>query len=197
MRSLRRALVLVGLPLLNAVGPSVSAQLSTIGYDQAFELVVRSLAQDSAYRGAKGSLQVDVRPFRPDANTWQGQSPFATDAPEVAEDRRRAVLRELGMTVGDARFPVACAGVMVLDAPGEDSHRGCPRTSRVVAAIGLPQMRRPDGLLATDDPRAQIVRVVIAGIGPGGISAELRDYVLESSGQQWRVARVAKLGYLE
>jgi hypothetical protein len=41
------------------------------------------------------------------------------------------------------------------------------------------------------------VRVILAGIGPKGISADLRDYVLEGAGTEWRVIHWKRIGFWE
>jgi hypothetical protein len=39
--------------------------------------------------------------------------------------------------------------------------------------------------------------VVLAGIGPAGVSAEVRDYVLTLLASKWTVARMTVRGFVE
>lgn len=74
---------------------------------------------------------------------------------------------------------------------------GCPSTGRVVVAMGRPRVGDRTMNVSRANSRWRTVRVIIAGIGPNGISADIRDYVLERSGSVWKVTRRNTIGYWE
>ena len=87
---------------------------------------------------------------------------------------------------------------MVPGYPGSSEKKGCPAVQREVVAIALP--RAGDATSkdrAVADGRFWTSRVIIASIGPDGITAEARDYVLEQRGGRWRVVKMVRLGYWE
>lgn len=119
---------------------------------------------------------------------------FAPVSPAEIE-ARRAIVQNLGLKSGDAAFPANCAGTLVPTDPSR-SHAGCPSTSRLVAALGLPRVGDATER-SNSNARFRTVRVIVADIGREGISAEIRDYVLDGSGAQWKVVRMKLLGYWE
>lgn len=111
---------------------------------------------------------------------------------------RRVVMRQLGVEPGDASFPAWCGGMLVTgDKSSDPSFAGCPSTGRVVTAIGLPRAGDRTRNESDVDSRRRTVRVIVAGIGPGGISADIRDYVLEADGGAWKVVKWKRLGFWE
>lgn len=158
--------------------------------------VLRAVAADSTLGvGPNTPLVADPRPLRRDGTVVTVDSGTFAPVSSVDIEARRTLLRELGVTAGDATFPRNCAGTMVPRDPVRH-HAGCPAIERFVAALGLPRVGD-----ALDDlkpaPQYRTVRVILAGIGPDGISAEIRDYVLRGSGSQWTVVKVKLLGYWE
>jgi hypothetical protein len=173
------------------------AQAPAISDDSAFALVVRALAADSRYDGQAVPLQVELRPLRR-LREVSAVTEETLEPPDSDRHRgRRRILAAAGLPIGDALFPRNCAGTMVQAAPGESPHSGCPSTTRVVAAIGLPRPGDAASEGALNDPHYRTVRVIVAGIGPGGISAEIRDYILEAAAHGWTAARMIIRGYVE
>lgn len=173
----------------------IAAQKPADLEDSVFVAVIRSLTGEPDNQNARILLTVDPRPLLPDdqLRSVTPASFASTSAALIA--RRRHFLQAWGIDEADATFPPDCAGVLVPDPPNGSAHAGCPQTSRRVAAISLARARALGGTHARGS-LTRAVRVVIAGIGPEGISAEVRDYIL-SNQHGWTVVKFVVLGYWE
>jgi len=158
--------------------------------------VLRALVSDTSFKARP--IVADPRPLLGDDSiTSIEPSSYApvTGAELLA---RRAVMQQLGVEAGDASFPARCGGSTV---PGKKSsdpmYAGCPSTPRVVVALGLPRPADRTRSATDVDSRWCTVRVIIAGIGPEGISADIRDYVLDGTSGVWKVAKWRRIGFWE
>lgn len=174
----------------------VSAQAFPTSDIAIFSTVLGALSSDTSFK--LRPIVVDPRPLvRDDSITSVQMTTFApVSAAEIAA--RRSMMHDLRIEPGDAVFPSRCGGRLVPSMGSSDSvHAGCPSTSRLVVAVGLPRM----GDRTKDEPdvnsRFRTARVILADIAPNGISADVRDYVLEGDGTHWRVIKWKRLGFWE
>jgi len=118
-----------------------------------------------------------------DPDEWTAGDSAST--PEVVKviNWRRGVLRELGVRIGGAKRPVACAGIMNPYSP-DDLHRGCPKDEKLVASIGVPRDTTAPGSAAR---RLTTTMVAVLEIGPYGFSVLYFDYTLEATASGWKV----------
>ena len=161
-----------------------------------FAAVLRALLSDTSF--TVRPIVADPRPLLGDDAVTSVEATSFAPVPAAEVAARRATMRELGVEAGDASFPPGCGGLLVLPAsPSDPVHAGCPATGRLVVAVGLPRI----GDRTTDAPevgaRRRTVWVILAGIWPKGISADLRDYVLEGAGTEWRVIHWKRIGFWE
>ena len=167
----------VGLVAMASAG--ARAQVSATQRDSSvFIAIVRSLAVDSGYQRA-GGVQFDPQPpVHPDEST-------AGDTASILDlvSSRRAVLRKLGVRIGDAKRPNACAGIMNPYSPDE-LHRGCPKDEKVVASIGVPRDSTASG---STGRQLTTTMVAVLEIGPYGFSVLYFDYTLEATASGWKV----------
>lgn len=161
-----------------------------------FAAVLRALVSDTSYRVRP--IVADPRPLKGDDDVTSNEP--SSYAPVTGAEllARRVVMRQLGVESGDASFPAWCGGLLV---PGDKSSypefAGCPSKGRVVVALGHARVGDRTKKSSRVDSRWRTVRVIIAGIGPEGISADIRDYVLEGTGSVWNVVNWKGLGYWE
>lgn len=160
-----------------------------------FSAVLRALVSDTSF--TVRPIVADPRPLLSDDTVTSIQLATLASVPAAEINARRAAMRELGVKSGDAVFPPRCGGRLVLPAgPSDLVHAGCPSTSRLLVAVGLP--RAGDGTKDVPiNPCLRTVRVIMADIAPNGISADIRDYVLEGAGPSWRVLYWKRLGFVE
>ena len=172
------------------------AQTVAVRDTATFAEVLRALVSDTSY-GVR-PIVADPRPLKGGDNVMDAVP--SSYAPVTGTEllARRVVMRELGVESGDASFPAWCGGVLITAIKSSDpAFAGCPSRGRVVVAIGLPRVGDRTTKVSRADPRWRTVRVIIAGIGPEGISADIRDYVLEGTGGAWTVAKWKRIGFWE
>ena len=160
-----------------------------------FASLIASLAKDTSLV-ARYPLVVEPRPLLRDSTVTSVEPRTLAPVTNAELEKRRATLRALKLTEGDAMF-AGCPGTISLPDPSDPAFANCPRTSRLVTAIGLPRPS-PFGAAGSEaSARYRTVRVIIAGMGPTGISADIRDYVLAPSGDDWKVVKWSRLGFWE
>jgi hypothetical protein len=145
----------------------------------------------------RAKLYVDPRPIREDASVLSTEQRAFVPVSSVVLSRRLGIMSRLGLDSGDATFPNGCPGVMTPRTSSSPAPLECPQTARYVAAVGLTRVGDNDSTATTADPASRSVRVVLAGIGPAGISAEVRDYVLTFLASKWTVVRMTVRGFVE
>ena len=161
-----------------------------------FAAVLRALDSDTSY--TVRPIVADPRPLLGDDSIMSSEPSSYAPVTGVELLARRTVMRQLGIETGDASFPAWCAGLLVPAKKSSDpAFAGCPSTGRVVVAIAHPRVGDRTRNATDVDPRWRTVRVIIAGIGPEGISAEIRDYVVERTGDAWTVAKWKRIGFWE
>ena len=165
--------------LVPVAGARGHAQVSTTQRDSSvFVAIVRALAVDSAYQRA-GGVQVDPRPVV-DPDDWiAGDTSSNPDAVSL----RRAILKELGVRIGDGQRPKACGGIMNPYSP-DNLHRGCPKDERIVASIG---MTRDTTASESGARQLTTTKAAVLEIGPYGFSVLYYDYTLEATASGWKV----------
>jgi hypothetical protein len=181
-----------------AIVPSASvAQGMRATDDSVFAVVLKALIPDTLLGAQVVRLPVDPRPLRSDGGIVTVDDRTFAPVSSAALEKRVTIVRDLGITSGDASFPADCAGTMVPDTPSRLAHKGCPQTPRLLAAVALPRLGDADSKQSKPDPRFRTVRVIVTGLGSEGVNAEARDYVLETSSGQWKVVRMVPRGYWE
>jgi hypothetical protein len=196
--SLTERLLRVSILLLACATPlSQSLAQPAVARDTAtFAAVLRALVSDTSY--TVRPIVADPRPLKGGEDVTDVEPSRYAPVTGVELLARRAVMRQLGVESGDASCPAWCAGVMVpAEKSSDPAFAGCPSTGRVVVAMGLPRVGDRTTKVSRADPRWRTVRVIIAGIGPEGISADIRDYVLEETGGAWNVVKWKRLGFWE
>jgi hypothetical protein len=162
-----------------------------------FAALIASLATDTSVIGPRHPLIVDPRPLLRDSTVTSVEARTLAPVSQAELEARRASIRELGIETGDALFPSNCPGRINLYDPADPAFATCPRTARLVTAIGLPRVGDSRRKEAASSSRFRTVRVIIASIAPNGISADIRDYVLEGTSEKWKVTRWIRLGFWE
>jgi hypothetical protein len=174
-------------------------QTANAADDAVFTAVVDTLIVDTSFaRGRNSWLTIDHRPLRRDESVGAvTQESFAATSPaELAT--RLAILREHGIKSGDATFPDNCPGISApMPTASNPSHQGCPKEGRFVIAVAHPRNAPATMSQGDANPRIRIVRVILASLGAGGIGGEVRDYVLEGMGREWKVSSWRRLNYIE
>lgn len=168
--------------------------------EDVFAALLSTISTDPVPRGStRAKLYVDPRPIAENATVLSVDQQAFLPVSSAILERRLSIIKRIGLDSGDASFPKGCPGVMTPRAPSSPPPPQCPRTARYVAAIGLARAGDSDSATATDAPdlSRRSVRVVLTGIGPAGISAEVRDYVLASLAGKWIVARMNVRGFVE
>jgi hypothetical protein len=197
-RSLAERWLRVSIPLVACATPlsQAFAQPAVARDTATFAAVLRALVSDPSY--TVRPIVADPRPLLGDDDVTDVEPSRYAPVTGVELLARRTVMRQLGVEPGDASFPAWCAGLLVPANKSTDpAFAGCPSTGRVVIAMGLPRVGDRTTRVSHADSRWRTVRVIIAGIGPEGISADLRDYVLEGTGSVWKVVKWKRIGFWE
>jgi hypothetical protein len=157
-----------------------------------FVAVARSVVTDTAFTPL-GAVQVDPRPALDDNRSDSGPTQFAPMLSHRVK-RRRDALRALDIPIGDSTRPRYCAGIMIPNSP-KTYHKGCPKKPRQVVSIGVP--RDSVGGTVVEGKLLLVTRVVLAYIGPAGVSYLSFDYALEPTASGWKVTKGRLVGFVE
>jgi hypothetical protein len=141
---------------------------------------------------------IDVRPIseRNDDVVVTESTYLHASAVELAS--RKSVLRALRIGEGDARLPAHCGGTEMPNPPAED-RVGCPPTKRRVAAIGRPRRGdvTTDSVVGATSLQRWSVAVIVADMGPYGLSYLKYEYVLEDRNGRWHVLKKKMVAWRE
>jgi hypothetical protein len=150
-------------------------------HDALFEAAVRHVASHPQVR-------VDPAPVRTRTTPVPYQAYEAPDSAVV--QRRKAVLRELGVAGSALRVTPCVPVAMARFRPDLADTSGCPAESISVVAFDLPRLRGTDGLWVIP-----LIRLSYSPRGAGG--GNMQNLLFEEVDGAWAVVDVETWGYLD